>query len=78
MAQSLFEFNSYIKYLAKIIKTDKTRGIIGTWAEAAGCQRSYLSNVLAGRATLNLDQGFRLAEHLRLSNRGTRVFSRAH
>lgn len=64
MAVSIFTYSSYIKYLNKMTDVSETRGILSRWAEAVGCQRSYLSNVLGGRANLNRDQGFRLSEFL--------------
>ncbi len=74
MALSIFTYSSYIKYLNSLSKAAKNRGVLSRWAEAAGCQRSYLSNVLGGRAHFNRDQGFRLSEFLGHSERERSYF----
>lgn len=74
MSQSIFKYSSYVKYLNDLSAAAEIRGILSRWAEAAGCQRSYLSNVLGGRAGLNRDQGFRLSEFLRHTERERNYF----
>lgn len=51
----VFEFNSYKPFLKEHIKTNVKRGYQATLARACGCQPSYLSQVMSGKAHLTED-----------------------
>lgn len=69
------QFSDYKAFLRKRLSTTKpSRGIVSLWAAAAGCQRSYFSQVLNMDAHLTPDHAFGLSEHLRLSEREARYF----
>jgi uncharacterized protein (TIGR02147 family) len=60
-------FEDYKKYLrVQIEKNSHTPAYKGRLAEAAGCHRSLLSQVLGGTVHLTPDQGARLAEFWKL------------
>src|SRR4051812_27474461 len=62
---NLFIFTDYVEALkAQIDSLGKTRGFKTVLADAAGCNLSYLSQVLAGKTNLTPDQAFRIAHHL--------------
>lgn len=61
---SVFSHTDYKAFLRERLKGP--RGEITRWAEAAGCQRSYLSRVIHEHVHLTPDQAFGLSEGLRL------------
>jgi uncharacterized protein (TIGR02147 family) len=60
----VFAYTNYQKYLQALTSGAKATKSVSELAELSGVQRSYFSNVLAGRANLNTDQGFRLSQGL--------------
>ncbi|MCM2323713.1 MAG: TIGR02147 family protein [Oligoflexia bacterium] len=72
---SLFEFTNYKHYLVEIAGGKKIRrGIKAKLARAAGCQATYLSQVLHGKAHLSPEQGERLSRYLRHSKDESQFF----
>lgn len=69
-----FPFADYKKYLVEFIATTEGRGAKAALAEAAGCQRSFLSQVLKGSAHLTLEHAIGIAQYLRLSPAQTEYF----
>lgn len=63
---TIFDFKDYKLYLKHIIDSSK-RGIITRLAEAAGCQRSYLSQALSTQVNLTSDQVYNISIFLKLS-----------
>jgi uncharacterized protein (TIGR02147 family) len=64
---SVFSFKSYKEYLrAKLAEQSAVRGYQARMAEAAGCQPSYLSQVLTGKTELTPDHAASLALYLGL------------
>ena len=64
----IFEFDAYHPYLmAKIKQNSEKRGYLAKLAEAAGCQRSYLSLVIKGEVHLTPEHAFGLTQFWRLS-----------
>lgn len=66
MENRCWDYTSYKAYLKAYIDETQRRGVITQMAEAAGCQRSYLSQVLNGTAQITPDQAYGLAVHLGL------------
>lgn len=64
---SPFTYNDYKKYLAAVVKKSDTRGIKAILADAAGCQRSFFSQVLNGSVHLTLEHSLGIANYLRLN-----------
>jgi len=64
---SLFLFTDYKKYLDEVIEKSPVRGAKAALADAAGCQRSFLSQVLNGSVHLTLDHAMGIAEYLHLT-----------
>ncbi|MDG0817190.1 TIGR02147 family protein [Bdellovibrio svalbardensis] len=62
----VFGYHSYKKYL-KDISEMQGRGAISKLAEAAGCDRTYLSQCLSSKVQLTPDHILGLAEYLNLS-----------
>lgn len=60
-----FEFTDYKAYLRA--RANAEWGAISKLADAAGCQRSYLSRVLGSEVHLTMDQAFGISEYLKLS-----------
>lgn len=60
---SVFTFENYKEFLGKLVASHP-KGIVTRLSEAAGCQRSYLSEVLRGHVHLTPDQGFGIAKFL--------------
>lgn len=59
----IFDFDDYRKVLnAMIDKAETPHGYRSLLARAAGCQPAYLSQVLAARANLTLEQGINLSD----------------
>jgi uncharacterized protein (TIGR02147 family) len=61
---SIYEFDHYVDYLRALTKDADSAMTVRELAEAADVQRSYLSNILADKAQMNREQGYRLATHL--------------
>lgn len=65
---NLFEYTSYKVYLRDLIGAHKgQRGYQSGLARAAGCQPSYLSQVLGGKVDLLPEHGVGIAEHINLN-----------
>jgi len=64
-----FEFASYKTYLRNLVEESQTRGLLSRLAEAADCQRPYLSKVLQRDSEVHLtpDHLFGMCEYLELS-----------
>lgn len=64
----VFEFDNSREFLRTYIDSlpKKGWGEIQRWADHLGLQASYISQVLAGTKTFNMDQGLKLAKHLGL------------
>jgi transcriptional regulator with XRE-family HTH domain len=60
------DFSDYKEYLRQVIDLG-ARGIVRSLAEAAGCQRSYLSQALHSHINLTTEQLFGIAGYLGLS-----------
>ncbi|HVK60338.1 MAG TPA: TIGR02147 family protein [Bdellovibrionales bacterium] len=66
--KTVFEFKDYKAYLKDVLKTKTPKwGSISRMAEAAGCQRAYLSRVLNSEVHITPDHAFGIAAFLRLS-----------
>ena len=65
---NIYDFNNYKDYLRGIVDGGE-RGAVKRLAEAAGCQRSYLSQALNGHVNLTPDQVFGIGAFLQLSDR---------
>lgn len=59
MNSKVFEFQDYKSYLRARI--EQSRGNLTSFAEAAGCQASYLSRVCSSKIQLTQDHAFRLS-----------------
>lgn len=64
---NIFEYTDYKGYLRAIIKNNDLRGYTSRLAEAAGCQKSYFSNVLNTKANLLPDHIFGISDFLKLT-----------
>ncbi len=65
----LFEHTSYKSYLIDLIKEKSSvRGYHGQLARAAGCQASYLTQVLKSKVELTPDHAVGIGKHLGLSD----------
>lgn len=69
-----FPFADYKKYLTDFIDSTEGRGAKAALAEAAGCQRSFLSQVLNGETHLTLEHAIGIAHYLRLDSAQTEYF----
>ena len=64
----IYSFSDYRKYLRAVIKHNSdVWGYQTRLAEAAGCQRSFLSQVLSGKSGLTLDHAAGASQYLNLS-----------
>lgn len=63
---NIFDFKTYKDYLLAL--TEGERGMLTRLAEAASCQKSYLSTCLKGKTQLTLDHAFGISEYLELSD----------
>jgi uncharacterized protein (TIGR02147 family) len=61
---SIYDFDHYVNYLRALIQDLDSPISVRELAEAADVQRSYLSNILADKAQLNREQGYRLGSYL--------------
>jgi plasmid maintenance system antidote protein VapI len=65
---SVIQFENEIKYLKERLKFEgQTWGLVGKWADLAGCHRPQFSNILAEKASFTIEQAFQLAKGLGLS-----------
>lgn len=72
---SVFAFSNYLNFFNSWIKaSDEQWGLLTKVAKAIGCQRPYLSKVLAGGAHLTSAQGYGLAKFCGLNNDETEYF----
>lgn len=68
MKTSPLDFKDYRSYLKSVIKeAQPSRGIISRLADAAGCQRAYLSRALSSEVQLTLDHIYGIAKFLYLN-----------
>jgi len=67
-SENVFDYRDYKAYLKFRIDSLTERGIVKKMAEAAGCQRSYLSQALNGKVHLTKDHGWGICEFLHLSD----------
>jgi len=63
----VFTFKTYKAFLNDYIKSNKYKGLISEIARVCGCDRTYISQVLNGKADLLPDHMIKLCEHLQLS-----------
>lgn len=63
---SVFDFKSYKDFLEAL--TSQERGMLTRLAEAAPCQKSYLSTCIKGKTHLTLDHAFGISEFLNFSD----------
>ncbi len=72
---NIFEYNSYKIYLSSLIKANsKVRGFQSQLAKAAGCQPSYLSQVLSSKIELTPDHAFGISGFLHFDENETEYF----
>ncbi|MBL7670473.1 MAG: TIGR02147 family protein [Bdellovibrionaceae bacterium] len=64
LIMNIFIFKTYKAFLADYIKRNKYKGLISKLAETCGCDRTYISQVLNGKADLLPDHIARLCEYL--------------
>jgi uncharacterized protein (TIGR02147 family) len=75
MTPALFSHKDYKEYLRAAIESAQPKhGFITRLAEAASCQRSYLSQVIHGNAELTPDHALGLANFLKLNEKETDYF----
>lgn len=66
--KSIFEFKHYREFLKDALPTDgEHRGSRNRLAEALGCQKGFVSQVLSGRSHFSLEHGPQIARFLDLS-----------
>lgn len=71
----LFNEKSYKKILIRLIEeSQSSRGMVSRVAEAIGCQRSYLSQVLHSKVQLTKEQAWSVCVFFGLSPEETRFF----
>lgn len=63
----IFTFKSYKALIASYLKKNAYKGLISKIAEACGCDRTYISQVLNGKADLLPDHMARFCDHLNLT-----------
>lgn len=65
MSLKVYDYEDYRDLLKAVIsELHEVRGLQSRLAEAAGCQRSYFSQVLKGNSSLTLEQGIGIANYL--------------
>ncbi len=69
----VFQFEDYKSALQTCLK-DQAWGSVSKLAQAAGCQRSYLSRVLNQEIHLTLDQAFKLCQYWDLNESEQKYF----
>ncbi|MFZ3228773.1 MAG: TIGR02147 family protein [Pseudobdellovibrio sp.] len=68
MQRLIYSFDDYKTYLkATLEQAEASWGAISRMADAAGCQRSYLSRCLNAEIHLTLDHAYSIAQFLKLS-----------
>ncbi len=65
---NIFAHEAYKEFIRDYIKQHQRRGLISDLAEAAGCNRTYFSQVLGSKVQLTPDHIMGLAEYLRLND----------
>ena len=71
----LFIFKDYKAYIrARIDASESPRGLISAYADAAGCQRTYFSQVINSHVQLTPDHALGLVEYWRLPEAEARYF----
>lgn len=70
---NVYECANYKDFLAGIVGQEP-KGIVSRLAEAAGCQRSYMSDVLRGKVHLTPDHAHGIAAYLKLPPRERDLF----
>lgn len=73
MSPSIWTFGTYKGFLSSVVNEGK-RGFITRLSEAAGCQRSYLSNVIRSHIHLVPDQAYGICRYLNLDPDETNYF----
>ena len=63
---TVFEYTSYKKFLKDLV-ANRGRGAIGEFSLACGCDRTYFSQVLGGKAQLTFDHALGLAEEININ-----------
>jgi uncharacterized protein (TIGR02147 family) len=63
---AVFDFKSYKDFLTTLCHQE--RGLLSRLAEAAECQKSYLSACLNGKSQLTLDHALGIAEYLQFTD----------
>jgi len=71
---SIYEYGSYKTFLRDQIKRMKRTGLMTELARSAGCDRTYLSQVLSGKVQLTSDHAVNLAEALALDTEESDYF----
>lgn len=72
--RSLYAFTSYKQIMTERLTGDGCRGQMSAAAVAMGCQRSYVSRVIAGKPDLTMDHAFSLALYWKLDSNETHFF----
>ncbi len=72
--QRVFDFDHYKSYLSYCIQGKENRGQLSVLADAAGCQRPYLSRVLSTEIHLTPDHAFGLTQHWQFDNDESEYF----
>lgn len=67
MSAEIYKFMDYKDFLLSLLGDSPARGAKKSWAEACGCQRSYLSKVLQGPFHFSAEQAHALGEYLGLA-----------
>src|ERR1700761_9610789 len=71
---SPYAYRDYRKYLLDFVEQTDARGMKSHLASAAGCQRSFLSQVLSGAVNMTLEQALGMAKYIGLSASETDYF----
>lgn len=75
MTKDIYSFDNYKDYLREVISNSEISwGYISKMADAAGCQRSYLSRSLNSKVHLTMDHAFHIARFLSLNEGETDFF----
>lgn len=68
---NVFAYNTYKEFLKAYIMQNELHGIISQVASACGCDRTYISQVLNGKAELTPDHIIQFCEYLSLNETET-------
>lgn len=74
MREWFFREKSYKSILSRLIEESGSRGMVSKIADAIGCQRSYLSQVLHSKVQLTKDQAWNLCHFFAFSQEEARYF----